>query len=254
MSRGSGLCKDGHLIDVEISAAPDPDASEKRDQPPGAVRGNQRPEAAGESCAPLVPHRQGSDEGRRRLERKLHGRAQQAHRRALALAPLAQSKLGTDRLRRCRARFRRESWRGARRAARARARHQSASSPTAASQQRSRGWRRALPIPVEIATPEQELPQPVEAAAAYYVIAEALANVISSPRFRSSPSCYCRRRERANVDGRRRRRRRRDSAGGSGYAASPTASRRSRDAHGRKSAAQGTRIVAEIPLDPDRRR
>jgi signal transduction histidine kinase len=38
-----------------------------------------------------------------------------------------------------------------------------------------------LPIPVEIQTPEVELPQPVEAAA-YYVIAEALANVIKYAR------------------------------------------------------------------------
>ena len=38
-----------------------------------------------------------------------------------------------------------------------------------------------LPIPVEIQTPDVELPQPVEAAA-YYVVAEALANVIKYAR------------------------------------------------------------------------
>ena len=46
---------------------------------------------------------------------------------------------------------------------------------------RPRGDASRLPIPVEIETPEVELPQAVEAAA-YYVIAEALANVIKYAR------------------------------------------------------------------------
>ena len=50
-------------------------------------------------------------------------------------------------------------------------------SRTAAWRRRSRRSRRARPCPVEFETPAEELPRPV-AAAGYYVIAEALANVI----------------------------------------------------------------------------
>jgi PAS domain S-box-containing protein len=120
-----------------------------------------------------------SDEARRRLERNLHDGAQQ---RLVALSlslRLAQNKVGTD-------------------PSGAEAVLESAREELAAAldelRELARGIHPAvltdrgldaalealasrLPIPVEIETPENELPEAVEAAA-YYVVAEALANVI----------------------------------------------------------------------------
>ena len=119
------------------------------------------------------------DEARRSLERNLHDGAQQ---RLVALSlslRLAQSKVGTD-------------------PAEAEAVLESAREELAAAlddlRELARGIHPAVltdrglaaavealatrsPVPVEFETPEEELPRPVEAAA-YYVIAEALANVI----------------------------------------------------------------------------
>jgi PAS domain S-box-containing protein len=108
-----------------------------------------------------------------------------------------------------------------------------------------------LPIPVEIETPEVALPQAVEAAA-YYVIAEALANVIKYARasvvtVRVSCDESCTRVEVADdgVGGA-------DAAGGSGLRG---LSDRVAALEGTLTVdsppEQGTRIVAEIPLDPD---
>ena len=177
---GKRLCKDGSLIDVEISAAPIRDAS-------GAVVSHvalfaditdrkRQEEELRASRARIV---KAGDEARRRLERNLHDGAQQ---RLVALSlslRLAQTKVGTD-------------------PDAADAVLESAREELAAAldelRELARGIHPAvltdrglaaalealasrLPIPVEIETPEVELPQAVEAAA-YYVIAEALANVI----------------------------------------------------------------------------
>ena len=125
---GKRLCKDGHLIDVEISAAPIRDASENMISHLALFADisdrKRQEEELRASRARIV---KASDEARRRLERNLHDGAQQ---RLVALSlslRLAQSKLGTDPpRRRCRARGRaRGARRRARRAARARARHPS---------------------------------------------------------------------------------------------------------------------------------
>jgi len=177
---GKRRCKDGSLIDVEISAAPIRDASD-------AVISHlalfaditdrkRQEEELRASRARIV---RAGDETRRRLERNLHDGAQQ---RLVALSlslRLAQTKVGTD-------------------PPAAHAVLESAREELAAAldelRELARGIHPAvltdrglaaalealasrLPIPVEIETPEVELPQAVEAAA-YYVIAEALANVI----------------------------------------------------------------------------
>ena len=108
-----------------------------------------------------------------------------------------------------------------------------------------------LSIPVEIETPDVELPQPVEAAA-YYVVAEALANVIKYARaslvtVRIACDHVCARVE--VVD---------DGVGG----ADATVGTGLRGLSDRVAAlegtlrvdsppGEGTRIVAEIPLEPD---
>ena len=109
-----------------------------------------------------------------------------------------------------------------------------------------------LPMPVEIETPEVELPQAVEAAA-YYVIAEALANVIKYAR----ASVVERPRQRPTDERHGSRSPTTASAApmrptDRGCEGSPTASRRSR-ARSRSTARPGggTRVTAEIPLDSD---
>jgi PAS domain S-box-containing protein len=181
---GKRLCKNGTLIDVEISAAPIRDSS-------GAVVSHvalfaditdrkRQEEALRASRARIV---KAGDEARRRLERNLHDGAQQ---RLVALSlslRLAQSRVGTD-------------------PDGAHAVLEAAREELAAAldelRELARGIHPAvltdrgltaalealasrLPIPVEIQTPDVELPQPVEAAA-YYVVAEALANVIKYAR------------------------------------------------------------------------
>ncbi len=250
---GKRLCKDGSLIDVEISAAPIRDASE-------AVISHlalfadishrkRQEEELRASRARIV---KAGDEARRRLERNLHDGAQQ---RLVALSlslRLAQSKVGTD-------------------PPAAEAVLDSARAELAAAldelRELARGIHPAvltdrglaaalealasrLSIPVEIETPELELPQAVEAAA-YYVIAEALANVIKYARasvvtVRVSSDESCTRVE--VVD---------DGVGG----ADPSVGSGLRGLSDRVAALDGTlevesppsggtRIVAEIPLDP----
>ena len=116
------------------------------------------------------------DEARRRLERNLHDGAQQ---RLVALSLTSTRPVqGGDRSRAAAAVL--ESAREELAAALDELRELARGiippcSRTAASPPRSRRWLRS-PIPVEIDAPENELPRPVEAAA-YYVVAEALANV-----------------------------------------------------------------------------
>ena len=251
---GKRLCKDGHLIDVEISAAPIRDASENVISHLALFADisdrKRQEEELRASRARIV---KASDEARRRLERNLHDGAQQ---RLVALSlslRLAQSKLGTD-------------------PPAADAVLEAARDELAAAldelRELARGIHPAvltdrglaaalealaarLPIPVEIETPEQELPQAVEAAA-YYVIAEALANVIKYARasivtVRVTCDDASARVEVTDdgVGGA-------DSATGSGLRG---LSDRVAALEGTLTVdsppAQGTRIVAEIPLDPD---
>jgi PAS domain S-box-containing protein len=195
---------------------------------------------------------QAGDDERRRLERNLHDGAQQ---RLVALSlslRLAQAKLQTD-------------------PAAAEAVLESSRNELAAAldelRELARGIHPAiltdrglaaalealasrLPIPVEIETPEIDLPQPVEAAA-YYVIAEALANVIKYARasvvtVRVSCDDTSTHVEVADdgVGGA-------DAAGGSGLRG---LSDRVAALEGTLTVdsppEQGTRIVAEIPMDP----
>jgi PAS domain S-box-containing protein len=174
------VCKDGSVIDVEISAAPIHEAG-------GRVAGHlalfaditQRKRQEEELRASRARIVQAADDARRILERNLHDGAQQ---RLVALSlslRLAQAKVGSapdeavvvleaareelaaalDELREL-----------------ARGIHPAVLT--------DRGLAAAVealatrsPMPVEFETPSEELPRPVEAAA-YYVIAEALANVI----------------------------------------------------------------------------
>ncbi len=251
---GKRLCKDGHLIDVEISAAPIRDASENVISHLALFSDisdrKRQEEELRASRARIV---KASDEARRRLERNLHDGAQQ---RLVALSlslRLAQSKLDSD-------------------PSGANAVLESARDELAAAldelRELARGIHPAvltdrglaaalealaarLPIPVEIETPALELPQAVEAAA-YYVIAEALANVIKYARASVVTVRVTSDETSAHVEvaddgigGA-------DAAGGSGL----------RGLADRVAAlegtltvdsppAQGTRIVAEIPLDPD---
>ena len=245
---------DGTTIDVEISAAPIRDlAGDVVSHIAMFADISDRKRQEEELRASRARIVKASDEARRRLERNLHDGAQQ---RLVALSlslRLAQSKLGTD-------------------PSAADAVLDSAREELAAAldelRELARGIHPAvltdrglaaalealaarLPIPVEIETPEQELPQPVEAAA-YYVIAEALANVIKYARasvvtVRVSCDDVNAHVEIADdgVGGA-------DSAGGSGL----------RGLADRVAAlegtltvdsppAQGTRIVAAIPLHPD---
>ena len=177
---GKRLCKNGSLIDVEISAAPIRDASENVVSHLAMFADisdrKRQEEELRASRARIV---KASDEARRRLERNLHDGAQQ---RLVALSlslRLAQSKVATD-------------------PPAADTVLESAREELAAAlddlRELARGIHPAIltdrglaaalealasrvPTPVEIETPEVELPQAVEAAA-YYVIAEALANVI----------------------------------------------------------------------------
>ena len=108
-----------------------------------------------------------------------------------------------------------------------------------------------LPIPVEIETPEVELPQAVEAAA-YYVVAEALANVIKYARASVVDVRVTSNETSARVEVVD------DGVGG----ADPVTGSGLRGLSDRVAALEGTlevdspptggtRITAEIPLDPD---
>ena len=181
---GKRLCKNGSLIDVEISAAPIRDASDTVISHLALFADisdrKRQEEELRASRARIV---KAGDEARRRLERNLHDGAQQ---RLVALSlslRLAQAKVAKD-------------------PPGAEAVLDAAREELAAAldelRELARGIHPAvltdrglaaalealasrLPIPVEIHTPEVELPQAVEAAA-YYVIAEALANVIKYAR------------------------------------------------------------------------
>ena len=117
------------------------------------------------------------DEARRRLERNLHDGAQQ---RLVALAlslRLAQSKVNSDPPGRRRSSCGAGGARGrSRRPARARARNPPGRSHRPWPRGSGRGARDTLPVPVDVETTDEPLPRAVEAAA-YYVIAESLANV-----------------------------------------------------------------------------
>ena len=181
---GKRLCKDGRLIDVEISAAPIRDASDTVISHVALFADitdrKRQEEELRASRARIV---KAGDDARRRLERNLHDGAQQ---RLVALSlslRLAQAKARSD-------------------PPAADAVLESAREELAAAldelRELARGIHPAvltdrglaaalealasrLPIPVEIHTPDTELPQAVEAAA-YYVVAEALANVIKYAR------------------------------------------------------------------------
>ena len=119
------------------------------------------------------------DEARRRLERNLHDGAQQ-RLVALALSPPAGAGEGEHRPSRG-GRGPRLGTGGARgrsrRPARAGARNPSGGAHRPRPRSSGRGpSRRARPVPVEVETTDEPLPRAVEAAA-YYVIAESLANV-----------------------------------------------------------------------------
>ena len=174
------LCKDGSVIDVEISAAPIHDTG-------GAVVGHlalfaditQRKRHEEELRASRARIVEAGDAARRQLERNLHDGAQQ---RLVALSlslRLAQSKIDSDPPT---AEAVLGSARGELAAALDELRELARGIHPAVLT--DRGLPAALealatrsPIPVEIETPDAALPQPVEATA-YYVIAEALANVI----------------------------------------------------------------------------
>ena len=248
------VCKDGHLIDVEISAAPIRDASENVISHLALFADisdrKRQEEELRASRARIV---KASDEARRRLERNLHDGAQQ---RLVALSlslRLAQSKVLTDP---DAADAVLDSARGELAAALDELRELARGIHPAVLT--DRGLAAALetlaarlPIPVEIETPERELPEAVEAAA-YYVIAEALANVIKYARASVVTVRVTCDDEQARVEvaddgvgGA-------DAAGGSGLRG---LSDRVAALEGTLTVdsppAQGTRIVAEIPLDPD---
>jgi len=251
---GKRLCKDGSLIDVEISAAPIRDASDTVISHLALfVDISHRKRQEEELRASRARIVKAGDEARRRLERNLHDGAQQ---RLVALSlslRLAQAKVGSD-------------------PPAAEAVLESAREELAAAldelRELARGIHPAiltdrglaaalealasrLPIPVEIETPEIELPQAVEAAA-YYVVAEALANVIKYARASVVSVCVTSNETSARVEVVD------DGVGG----ADPTGGSGLRGLSDRVAAlegtlevdsppAGGTRITAEIPLDPD---
>jgi PAS domain S-box-containing protein len=194
--------KDGATIDVEVSAAPirDPagnvvshmalfaDITDRRRQEEQLLASRARIVEAG-------------DEARRRLERNLHDGAQQ-RLVALSLAlRLAQSKVGTDPEA---AETVLESAREELAAALDELRELARGIHPAVLT--DRGLPAALealasrsPIPVEIDAPEDELPRPVEAAA-YYVVAEALANVAKYAGASGATVRICRENGRALVE------------------------------------------------------
>jgi len=174
------LRKDGTVIDVEISAAPIHDAG-------GDVVGHlalfaditERKRHEEELRASRARIVEAGDAARRQLERNLHDGAQQ---RLVALSlslRLAQSKIGSDP---ATAEAVLDSARGELAAALDELRELARGIHPAVLT--DRGLPAALealatrsPIPVKIETPDEALPPPVESTA-YYVIAEALANVI----------------------------------------------------------------------------
>ena len=193
------------------------------------------------------------DEARRRLERNLHDGAQQ---RLVALSlslRLAQSKLGTDP---AAADAVLESARGELAAALDELRELARGIHPAILTDRGlaaalEALASRLAIPVEIHTPDVELPQPVEAAA-YYVVAEALANVIKYARASVVTvriSCDEERVRVAVAD---------DGVGGADATAgsglrglSDRVAALEGSLHVDSPAGEGTRIVAVIPLEPD---
>jgi len=193
------------------------------------------------------------DEARRRLERNLHDGAQQ---RLVALSlslRLAQSKLGTDP---AAADAVLESARGELAAALDELRELARGIHPAILTDRGlaaalEALASRLAIPVEIHTPDVELPQPVEAAA-YYVVAEALANVIKYARASVVTvriSCDEDRVRVAVAD---------DGVGGADATAgsglrglSDRVAALEGSLHVDSPAGEGTRIVAVIPLEPD---
>ena len=242
------------MIDVEISAAPIRDASEAVISHlalfADITHRKRQEEELRASRARIV---KAGDEARRRLERNLHDGAQQ---RLVALSlslRLAQSKVGSD-------------------PPAAEAVLESAREELAAAldelRELARGIHPAiltdrglaaalealasrLPIPVEIETPEVELPQAVEAAL-YYVIAEALANVIKYARASVVGVCVTSNETSARVEVVD------DGVGG----ADPATGSGLRGLSDRVAALEGTlavdspptggtRITADIPLDPD---
>jgi PAS domain S-box-containing protein len=193
------------------------------------------------------------DEARRRLERNLHDGAQQ---RLVALSlslRLAQSKLGTDP---ASADAVLESARGELAAALDELRELARGIHPAILTDRGlaaalEALASRLAIPVEIHTPDVELPQAVEAAA-YYVVAEALANVIKYARATVVTvriSCDENRVRVAVAD---------DGVGGADASAgsglrglSDRVAALEGSLHVDSPPGEGTRIVAVIPLEPD---
>ncbi len=251
---GKRLCKDGRLIDVEISAAPIRDASDTVISHLALFADisdrKRQEEELRASRARIV---KAGDEARRRLERNLHDGAQQ---RLVALSlslRLAQTKVESDPPA---AQVVLESAREELAAALDELRELARGIHPAVLTDRGlaaalEALASRLPIPVEIDTPAVELPQAVEAAA-YYVIAEALANVIKYARasvvdVRVSSDETSARVEVADdgIGGA-------DAAHGSGLRG---LSDRVAALEGTLTVdsppEQGTRIVAEIPLDPD---
>jgi signal transduction histidine kinase len=247
------LRKDGTLLDVEVSAAPIRDAL-------GNVVGHmalfadithrrRQEEEIRASRARIVA---AGDEARRRLERNLHDGAQQ-RLVALSLAlRLAQSKLTTDpEAATTVLDSAREELSAALDELRELARGIHPAVLT------DRGLPAALealasrsPIPVEIEAPEEELPRPVEAAA-YYVVAEALANVAKYAGASGATVRICREDGRALVEVGD------DGVGG----ADPAAGTGLRGLSDRVEAlggtlrvdspeGGGTRVSVEIPLEP----
>ena len=159
------------------------------------------------------------DEERRRLERNLHDGAQQrlvSLSLALRLAQVeARVRPGRRRRRSSPARARSSRWRS-RSCASSHAASIRRCSPTAASTPRSRASRPARRSRSSSTRVGRRLPEPIEAAA-YYVVSEAVANVVKhARRVRRSGSGVEAENGQRRDRGRRRRRRRRRRDGGSG--------------------------------------